>query len=70
MGRWTPNYLDSVLHTKITTLVTGSIQRAALDKSEPSITYENFVKDLDTGDSFTTTFIDILVKVSRCSWYA
>ncbi|KAF8735454.1 hypothetical protein AX14_002035 [Amanita brunnescens Koide BX004] len=62
MGRWTPNYLDSVLHAKISTLVTGAIQRAALDKSEPSITYENFVNDLDTGDSFTTTFIDILVK--------
>ena len=27
------------------------------------ITYESFVKDLDTGDSFTTAIIDILVKV-------
>ncbi|KAK2466007.1 hypothetical protein APHAL10511_001648 [Amanita phalloides] len=62
MGQWTPNYVDSVLHAKMTALVTGAIQRAALDKSEPNINYENFVKDLDTGDSFTTTFIDILVK--------
>ncbi|KAF8622065.1 hypothetical protein AX15_007215 [Amanita polypyramis BW_CC] len=62
MGQWTPNYVDNVLHAKITTLVAGAIQRAALDKSEPSITYENFVKDLDTGDSFTTTFVDILVR--------
>lgn len=62
MGQWTPNYLDNVLHAKITALVTGAIQRAALEKSEPSITYENFVKDLDTGDSFTTTFVDILIK--------
>lgn len=28
-----------------------------------SMTYENFVTDLDTGDSFTTSLIDILVKV-------
>ncbi|PFH49235.1 hypothetical protein AMATHDRAFT_48851 [Amanita thiersii Skay4041] len=62
MGKWTPDYLDDVLHAKITTLVTGAIQRAALDKMEPAITYENFVKDLDTGDSFTTSFVDILVK--------
>jgi hypothetical protein len=27
------------------------------------ISYETFVKDLDTGDSFTTAIIDILVKV-------
>ncbi|KAF8640073.1 hypothetical protein AX17_001314 [Amanita inopinata Kibby_2008] len=62
MGKWTPDYLDDVLHAKIATLVTGAIQRAALDKTEPRITYETFVKDLDTGDSFTTSFVDILVK--------
>ncbi|KIL70309.1 hypothetical protein M378DRAFT_156414 [Amanita muscaria Koide BX008] len=62
MGQWTLDHLDNVLHAKITTLVSGAIQRVVLEKSEPSITYENFVKDLDTGDSFTTTFIDILVK--------
>ena len=28
-----------------------------------SMTYENFVTDPDTGDSFTTSLIDILVKV-------
>jgi hypothetical protein len=62
MGQWTLDYIDNLLHAKMTTLVSGAIQRATLDKNEPSITYENFVKDLDTGDSFTTTFIDILVR--------
>lgn len=35
-----------------------------MEKTEPTIGYESFVKDLDTGDSFTTAIIDILVKVS------
>lgn len=41
----------------------GSIRRAAVEK-EPSISYENFVTDLETGDSFTASLVDILVKVS------
>lgn len=40
----------------------GSIRRASVEK-EPSISYENFVHELDTGDSFTASIIDILVKV-------
>ncbi|KAF8969342.1 hypothetical protein BDZ97DRAFT_1795167 [Flammula alnicola] len=57
----TPNYVDDVLHAKISNLVSGSIRRAAVEK-EPSITYEDFVNELDTGDSFTTSLVDILVK--------
>lgn len=41
----------------------GAIKRARLEKAEPTITYEAFVEDLDRGDSFTTSLIDVLVKV-------
>ena len=41
----------------------GAIGRSSLEKTEPMISYENFVMDLDTGDSFTTSIIEILVKV-------
>jgi hypothetical protein len=41
----------------------GSITRGRLEKSEPSISYEAFVEDLDGGDSFTTSLVDVLVKV-------
>ena len=35
-----------------------------LDKDEePYISYETFVEELDVGDSFTATIIDVLVKV-------
>lgn len=61
MGKWTPDYLDDVLHAKVSSLVTGAIRRAAVEK-EPTISYENFVNELDLGDSFTTSLIDILVK--------
>ena len=40
----------------------GSIRRSAVEKGL-SISYENFVNDLETGDSFTASLIDILVKV-------
>lgn len=33
------------------------------------MTYEDFVKDLDAGDSFTATMLDILVKVRCVSWH-
>lgn len=62
MGKWTPDYVDDVLHAKIKNLVAGAISRCSLEKTEPTIGYESFVKDLDTGDSFTTAIIDILVK--------
>lgn len=41
----------------------GAIRRMAVEK-EPSISYESFVNELDTGDSFTLSLVDILVKVS------
>ena len=34
-------------------------------KGDPQITYEALIEDLDPGDSFCTTIIDILVKVSN-----
>jgi hypothetical protein len=45
----------------------GAITRAKLEKNEPMISYELFVEELDAGDSFTTSLIDILVKVSFLS---
>lgn len=62
MGKWTVEHLDNVLHYKMRNLVLGAIKRSMLEKTEPTISYENFVDDLDTGDSFTTSLIDILVK--------
>ncbi|KAG6850639.1 hypothetical protein H0H93_010831 [Arthromyces matolae] len=62
MGKWTPDYMDDVLHAKIKSLVSGAIKRAALEKTEPTITYEEFVQELETGDSFTTSIIEVLVK--------
>ncbi|TFK43814.1 hypothetical protein BDQ12DRAFT_675596 [Crucibulum laeve] len=63
MGKWTPDYLENVLQSKISNLVTGAINRAAVEKEpQPTITFESFVSDLDAGDSFTTSLIDILVK--------
>ncbi|KAG1752363.1 uncharacterized protein EDB91DRAFT_1243141 [Suillus paluster] len=40
----------------------GAIKRHRLEKIEPAISYEHFVEDLDGGDSFTTSLIEILVK--------
>lgn len=34
-----------------------------VEKESPSITYEAFVGDLDEGDSFTASLVDVLVKV-------
>ncbi|KAF8806311.1 hypothetical protein BYT27DRAFT_6648718 [Phlegmacium glaucopus] len=61
MGKWTPNYVDEVLHAKISNMVSGAIRRVAVEK-ETSISYESFVNELDTGDSFTLSLVDILVK--------
>lgn len=41
----------------------GAITRSSLEKAEPRISYDTFVKELDAGDSFTTSLIDILVQV-------
>ena len=46
----------------------GALKRSKLDKVEPSITYEAFVEDLDGGDSFTASLIDVLVKVRSFTW--
>ncbi|KAJ7223908.1 hypothetical protein C8J57DRAFT_1390930 [Mycena rebaudengoi] len=62
MGRWTTEYYDDVLNSKLKGLVSSAIKRIKLEKAEPTISYKNFVEDLDAGDSFTTTVIDILVK--------
>ena len=43
---------------------TGAIKRARLEENEPTITYERFVEELDIGDSFTSSIIECLVKVS------
>ncbi|OBZ70252.1 hypothetical protein A0H81_09631 [Grifola frondosa] len=67
MGKWTLQYHDEVLRDKIKSLVTGAVKRAKLEKGEPSITYEAFVEELDEGDSFTASLIDVLVKVRTCT---
>ncbi|KAN0097057.1 hypothetical protein V8E55_001503 [Tylopilus felleus] len=62
MGKWTTEYYDDVLGAKMRTLVSGAIKRARLEKAEFMISYEAFVEDLDRGDSFTTSLIEVLVK--------
>ncbi|KII95257.1 hypothetical protein PLICRDRAFT_86655 [Plicaturopsis crispa FD-325 SS-3] len=62
MGKLTPDRFDNVLETKVKGLIMGSIERSKLEKTEPTMTYESFVEDLDCGDSFTTSIVDILVK--------
>jgi hypothetical protein len=37
--------------------------RAKLEQLEHTISYENFVEELDSGDAFTTSLVDLLVKV-------
>ncbi|KAI0029039.1 hypothetical protein K488DRAFT_9317, partial [Vararia minispora EC-137] len=58
----TSQHYDDVLGSKIKSLVSGSVKRAKLERAEHTITYESFVEDLDSGDSFTTALIDLLVK--------
>ncbi|KDQ64442.1 hypothetical protein JAAARDRAFT_52391 [Jaapia argillacea MUCL 33604] len=62
MGKWSLEYYDDVLRSKMKNLVSGAIKRAKLEKGEPTITYESFVEDLDEGDSFTTSIVAVLVK--------
>ncbi|KAF7302044.1 hypothetical protein MIND_00770800 [Mycena indigotica] len=62
MGRWTNEYQDTVLTAKLKGLVGGAIKRAKLEEKSELISYKHFVEDLDLGDSFTTTIIDILVQ--------
>lgn len=42
----------------------GAVKRIKLEAGEAPITYETFVEELDEGDSFTATLIEVLVKVS------
>ena len=44
-------------------LSAGALKRSKIEKIEPTITYEAFVEELDGGDSFTTTLIEVLVRV-------
>ncbi|KAJ7771161.1 hypothetical protein DFH07DRAFT_243110 [Mycena maculata] len=65
MGRWTETYYDDVFSSKLKGLVSGAIMRSKLEKGElPTISFKNFVEDLDAGDSFTTSVIQILVEVN------
>jgi len=48
----------------------GAIKRSRLEKAEATITYEHFVEDLDAGDSFTTSLMEVLVKVRAHEAYA
>lgn len=53
----------------IVSFSTGAIERHKLERpekgerTEPQISFRAFVEELDTGDSFTTTLVDILVRV-------
>jgi hypothetical protein len=68
MGKWTADHHDIVLRAKMKCLVSGAIERHKIEKAdkgeraEPAISYQSFVEELDTGDSFTTTLVDILVR--------
>ncbi|KAJ7639306.1 hypothetical protein FB45DRAFT_828155 [Roridomyces roridus] len=63
MGRWSETYYDDVFNSKLKGLVSGAITRAKLEKGDlPTITFKHFVEDLDAGDSFTTSIIELLVQ--------
>ncbi|KZV62376.1 hypothetical protein PENSPDRAFT_758767 [Peniophora sp. CONT] len=63
MGKWTSQHTDDVLGSKFKSLVSGSVRRAKLeDRAGYTISYDDFVKELDAGDSFTTSLVDVLVQ--------
>ncbi|KIK67725.1 hypothetical protein GYMLUDRAFT_36473 [Collybiopsis luxurians FD-317 M1] len=62
MGQWTLARYDEVFNSKIKSLVSGAIKRSKLEKAEPQISFKDFVEELDVGDSFTTSLVDILVQ--------
>ncbi|KZV94248.1 hypothetical protein EXIGLDRAFT_767310 [Exidia glandulosa HHB12029] len=68
MGKWSPDGIDNVLAGKFKTVVDSVNARIKLDMEHsatpppPSITYEQFVEDLDLGDSFTAVLFEALVK--------
>lgn len=45
----------------------GAVKRIKLEAGEAPITYEAFVEELDEGDSFTATLVEVLVKVRSSS---
>ncbi|EJD48498.1 hypothetical protein AURDEDRAFT_112938 [Auricularia subglabra TFB-10046 SS5] len=69
MGKWSANGIDEVLAGKIATVIDGVNARIKLDAENeteraapPAITYEQFVEELDLGDSFTSCLFEALVK--------
>ncbi|KAH9899598.1 hypothetical protein C8Q73DRAFT_680467 [Cubamyces lactineus] len=62
MGKWTLEHHDEVLRNKIKSLVQGAVKRMNAEQETATISYETFVEELDEGDSFTTSLIDVLVK--------
>jgi len=62
MGKWSVGYHDDILGAKMKSLVAGALKRSKIEKVEPTISYEAFVEELDGGDSFTTSLIELLVK--------
>jgi hypothetical protein len=43
----------------------GAVKRSCLEPDEDPINLDSVVEDLDPGDSFVTTIVDILVKYVR-----
>ncbi|KZT42982.1 hypothetical protein SISSUDRAFT_799752 [Sistotremastrum suecicum HHB10207 ss-3] len=64
MGKWTAEYTDDVFSFKLRNMVCGSIERLKKEKGDPQITYEALVEDLDGGDSFCSSIIDVLVRLA------
>ncbi|KAJ2929229.1 hypothetical protein H1R20_g7864, partial [Candolleomyces eurysporus] len=56
------NFFQSLLNTRDRTGATAAAAAVDNDATIGNVTYENFVKDLDPGDSFAATMIDIMVK--------
>ncbi|KAJ7498555.1 hypothetical protein FB451DRAFT_1384364 [Mycena latifolia] len=48
MGRWTSEYTDDVLSSKLKGLVSGAIKRSKLEKAEPTITHVDPVQSVDS----------------------
>ncbi|TDL29662.1 hypothetical protein BD410DRAFT_35256 [Rickenella mellea] len=62
MGRWTAEYSDDVMTMKVKNIIIGAIKRSKLEGLGSTISYEAFAEELDEGDSFTTTLLEMLVK--------
>ncbi|KAH7102950.1 hypothetical protein BKA62DRAFT_698102 [Auriculariales sp. MPI-PUGE-AT-0066] len=64
MGKWTPNGIDYVLAGKMKTVVdrVNARMEPGAPPTHPTISYEQFVEELDLGDSFTSVLFEALVK--------